>query len=96
MDGAVSLSTNVSTESSGFRVSTRSDPTLKACARVKAANDGDIFAHLVLTFLRRTPRCIIAAKVGALLAIKEIRPDGRSSIGLPLLLTNGGVSSTYI
>jgi len=70
--------------------------TLKACAKVEAATDGDIFVRLVVTFLRRTPRCIIVAKVGALLPIKEIGPDGRSSIGLPLLLTNGGVSSTCI
>jgi len=31
----------------------------------------------------------MAARVGALLPIKEIGLDGRSSIGLPLLLTNG-------
>jgi len=67
---------------------------LKACAKAVAATDGDVFVRLVVTFLRRTPRCIKAAKVGALLPIKEIGPDGRSSIGLPLLLTDGGVSST--
>ena len=70
--------------------------TLKASAKVEAATDGDVFVRLVVTFLRRTPRCIIAAKVGALLPIKEIGPDGRGSIGLPLLLTNGGVLSTCI
>ena len=70
--------------------------TLKACAKVEAATDGDVFVRLVVTFLRRTPRCIIAAKVGALLPIEEIGPDGKSSIGLPLLLTDGGVSSTYM
>ena len=70
--------------------------TLKACAKAVAATDGDVFVRLVVTFLRRTPRCIIAAKVGALLPIKEIGPDGRSSIGLPLLLNDGGVSSTCI
>ena len=70
--------------------------TLKACAKVEAATDGDVFVRLVVTFLRRTPRCIIAAKVGALLPIKEIGLDGRSSIGLPLLLTNGSVTSTCI
>jgi hypothetical protein len=59
-----------------------------------AATDGDVFVRLVVIFLRRTPRCIKVAKVGALLPIKEIGPDGRSSIGLPLLLTDGGVSST--
>jgi len=61
---------------------------------VEAATDGDVFVHLVVTFLRRTPRCIIAAKVGALLPIEEIGPDGKSSIGLPLLLTDGGMLST--
>jgi len=69
--------------------------TLKACAKVEVATDGDIFARLVVTFLRRTPRCIIAARVGALLLIKEIGPNGRSSIGLPLMLTDWGMSSTY-
>ena len=68
--------------------------TLKACAKAEAAIDGDVFVHLVVTFLRRTPRCIIVAKVGELLPIEEIGPDGKSSIGLPLLLTDGGVSST--
>jgi len=68
--------------------------TLKACAQVEAATDGNVFVRLVVTFLRRTPRCIIAAKVGALLPIDEIEPDGKSSITLPLLLTDGGVSST--
>jgi hypothetical protein len=70
--------------------------TLKACAKAVAATDGDVFAHLVVIFLKRTPRCIKAAKLGALLPIKEIGPDGRSSIGLPLLLADGGVSSTCI
>ena len=70
--------------------------TLKACAKVVAATGGDVFVRLVVTFLRRTPRCIKAAKVRALLPIKEIGPDGRSSIDLPLLLTDGGVSSTWI
>ena len=59
-----------------------------------AATEGDVFVRLIVTFLRRTPRCIKAAKVGALLTIKDIGPDGRSSIGLPHLLTDGGVSST--
>ena len=68
--------------------------TLKACARVEAATEGDVFGRLVVTFFRRTPRCIMAAKVGALLPIEEIGPDGNRSIGLPLLLTDGGVLST--
>jgi len=68
--------------------------TLKACAKVEAATDADAFVCLVVTFLRCTPRCIIAASDGELLRIKEIGPDGRSSIGLPLLLTDGGVLST--
>jgi len=33
---------------------------------------------------------MIAAKVGALLPIEEIGPGGKRSIGLPLLLTDGG------
>jgi len=69
---------------------------MNACAKVEAATNGDVFVLLVVTFLRRTPRCNIAAKVGALLPIEEIGPDGKSSIGLPLLLTDGGVSSTYV
>jgi len=69
---------------------------LKACAKAVAATDGDVFARLVVIFLKRMPRCIKAAKLGALLPMKEIGPDGRSSIGLPLLLTDGGVSSTCI
>jgi len=68
---------------------------LKACAKA-AVTDGDVLARLVVIFLKCTPRCIKAAKLGALLPIKEIGPDGRSSIGLPLLLTDGGVSSTYV
>jgi len=67
---------------------------LKACAKVAAATDGDVFAHLVVIFLKRTFRCIRAARLGALLPIREIGPDGRSSIGLPLLLMVGGVSLT--
>ena len=61
--------------------------TLKACAKVKATTNGDVL--LVVTFLWRTTRCIMAAKVGALLPIEEIGPDGKRSIGLPLLLTDG-------
>ena len=33
------------------------------------------------------------ARVGALWPIEEIGPDGNKSIGLPLLLTDGGVLS---
>jgi len=61
---------------------------------VEAATNGDVFVRLVVTFLRRTPRCITAAKVGALLPIEEIGPDRKSSIGLLLLLTDGGMLST--
>jgi len=68
--------------------------TLKACAKVETATDGDVFVRLVVTFFRRTPRCIIAAKVGALLPIEEIGPDRKRLIGLPLLLTDGGSLST--
>jgi len=68
--------------------------TLKACAKVAAATDEDVFARLVVIFLKRTFRCIGAAKVGALLPMREIGPDGRSSISLPLLLTvDGGLST---
>jgi len=66
---------------------------LKACAKVVAATDGDVFARLVVIFLKRTFLCIKAARVGALLPIREIGPDGRSSIGFPLPLIIGGVSS---
>ena len=68
--------------------------TLKACAKVAAVTDGDVFARLVVIFLKRTFRCIRAARVGALLPMREIGRDGRSSIGLPLLLTVGGGLST--
>jgi len=67
---------------------------LKACAKVAAATVGDVFALLVVIFLKRTFRCIKVARLGVLLPIREIGPDGRSSIDLPLLLTVGGVSST--
>jgi len=36
----------------------------------------------------------MVAKVGALWPIEEIGPDANRSIGLPLLLTDGGVLST--
>jgi len=68
---------------------------LKACAKVEAATDGDVLVLLVVTFLRRTLRCMMAARVGALLPIEEIGPGGNRSIGLPLLLTDGGVLSTW-
>jgi hypothetical protein len=67
---------------------------LKACAKVVAATVGHVFDRLVVIFLKRTFRCIRAARLGALLPIKEIGPDGRSLIGFPLLLTVGGVLST--
>jgi hypothetical protein len=66
---------------------------LKGCAKAVAATDGDVFARLVVIFLKRTFLCIKAARVGALLPIREIRPEARSSIGFPLLLIVGGVSS---
>ena len=69
---------------------------MKACAKAVATTDGDVFARLVVIFLKRTFRCIRAARVGALLPMREIRPDGRSSISLPLLLTVSGVSSTCL
>jgi len=69
---------------------------LKTCARAVAATDGDVLVRLVVIFLKHAPQCIKAANLGALLPIKEIEPDGRSSIGLPLLLTDGGVSSICI
>ena len=69
---------------------------MKACARVVVATNGDVFARLVVIFLKCTFWCIRAAKVGALLPMREIGPDGRSTIGLPLLLTVGGVSSTCL
>jgi len=67
---------------------------LKACAKVAVATVGDIFDRLVVIFLKHTFRCIKAARLGALLPIREIGPDGRSSIGFPLLLTVGGGLST--
>jgi len=69
---------------------------LKACAKVVAATDGDVFARLVVIFLKCTFWCIKAAKLGALLPIREIGLEGRSSIGFPLLLIVGGVSSTCL
>jgi len=69
---------------------------LKACAKAVAVTDGDVFARLVVSFLKHMFWCIKAARLGALLPIREIGPDGRSSIGFPLLLTVGGVSSTCL
>jgi len=66
---------------------------LKAYAKAVAATDGDVFARLVVIFLKRTFLCIKAARVGALLPIREIGLDGRSSISFPLLLIVGGISS---
>ena len=39
--------------------------TLKACAKVAAATDGDTFDRLVVVFLKRTFRCIRVARLGA-------------------------------
>jgi len=69
---------------------------LKACAKVAAATVRDVFARLVVIFLKRTFRCIKAARLGALLPIREIGPDGRSSIGFPHLLIIGGGLSTCL
>jgi len=69
---------------------------LKACAKVAAATVGDVFDRLVVIFLKRTFRCIRAARLGVLLPIREIGPDGRSSIGLPLLLIVSGRLSTCL
>jgi len=49
--------------------------TLKACARVAAATNGDTFDHLVVIFLKRMFRCIRAARLGALWPIREIGHD---------------------
>ena len=64
--------------------------------KAAAAADGGILARLVVIFLKCTFRCIRAARVGALLPMRDIGPDGRTSIGIPLLLTVGGVSSTCL
>jgi len=69
---------------------------LKACAKVAAATEGDVFDRLVVIFLKHTFRCIRAARFGVLLPIREIGPDGRSSIGFPLLLTIVGGLSTCL
>jgi hypothetical protein len=68
--------------------------TLNACAKV-AATTQETFDRLVVVFLKRTFQCIRVARLGALWPIKEIGPDWRSSIDLPLLLTVGAESSTY-
>jgi len=69
---------------------------LESPVQVAAATIGDIFDRLVVIFLKCTFRRIRAARLGASLPIKEIGPDGRSSIGLPLLLTIGGRLSTCL
>jgi len=68
---------------------------LKACARVAIATDGVAFYCLVVIFLKRTPRCIRVAKLGALWLTKEIGDVGRRSNGRLLLLADGTGSSTY-
>ena len=60
---------------------------MKACAKAEAATDGDTLALLVVTFLRHTPRCMMAAKVGALLPIEEIGPDGQPDTLVQFSLT---------
>jgi hypothetical protein len=69
---------------------------LKACAKVAAATVGDVFERLVVIFLKCTFRCIRAARLIVLLPIREIGPDGRSSISFPLLLNVGGKLSTCL
>jgi len=49
--------------------------TLKACARVAAATDGDTFDLLVIVFLKHTLRCAKVARLGAWWPIKEIELD---------------------
>jgi len=66
--------------------------TLKAYARVA---EGEVFDRLVVVFLKRMFRRIRTARLGALWPIRETGPNGRRSIGLPLLLTVGTGSSTY-
>ena len=60
-----------------------------------AATNGVAFERLVVIFLRRVPRCIRAAKLGASWPIKETGDTGRRSNGRPLLLIGGAGSSTY-
>jgi hypothetical protein len=67
---------------------------LKACARVAAATDGAAFDRLVVIFLKQTPRCIRAARLGVLWPMREIGDTGWRSNGRPVLLTDGAGSST--
>ena len=59
-----------------------------------AATDGVAFEHLVVIFLKRAPRCIRAARLGASWPIKETGDTGQRLNGRPLLLTDGAGSST--
>jgi len=68
--------------------------TLKACARVAAATDGEVFDRVVVIFLKRTPQCIRAAKLGVLWPIRETGDARRRLIGRPLLLIAGVGLST--
>ena len=52
------------------------DFTLKACAKVAATTDGVAFECLVVIFLKQSPRCIRAARVGASWPIKETGDTG--------------------
>jgi len=56
------------------------DFTLKACASIAAATDGEVFDRLVV-FLKQMFRCIRTAKLGALWPITETGTmgEGRSA-----------------
>jgi len=66
---------------------------MKACAKVAEATNGETLDRLVVVFLRRMVWCIKVATLGTLWPIREIGPDWRRSIGLPLLLTVSAGSS---
>ena len=68
--------------------------TLKACARVAAATAGVALDRLVVIFLKRIPRCIRVARLGALWLIRETGDTGWRLNSRPLLLTNGAGSLT--
>jgi len=61
---------------------------------VAAATDGAAFDHLVVIFLKQTPRGIKATRPVGLWMIREIGDSGQKSNGRPLFLTDGARSST--